>query len=245
MPNIVLITALKILILFFYAIITSNLFTNLKTTSQTSVFFRFYDWVSSFLFLMNTSGLVIILSQTMAPKINLQKITPQWWHWLCYLLLSDYLWYWTHRLFHWSRLFYTIHSLHHAPPYLAVRMAFQNNLVAPLFHSFTYVDALIGTLFIPTYFFEFLIFFSLILNAWQHQQINFKNRYPTLHKILAPIFITPHEHAWHHGSATEQHNFGFIFSFWDRIHGTLINPTEVPFQFGNHKSRLLMAFRNQ
>ena len=49
------------------------------------------------------------------------------------------------------------------------------------------------------------------------------------------IFVTPRYHAIHH-SSDPQHvgNFGSLFSIWDRLFGTRIDPdaVETPLRFG-------------
>jgi len=52
---------------------------------------------------------------------------------------------------------------------------------------------------------------------------------------LEKIFVTPRYHHIHHSTNAEQHdgNFGVVFSVWDRVFGTSIDPdTTSPKQFG-------------
>jgi sterol desaturase/sphingolipid hydroxylase (fatty acid hydroxylase superfamily) len=65
------------------------------------------------------------------------------------------------------------------------------------------------------------------------------------------LFVTPRLHRRHHVPATTQHNFGAIFSVWDRSFGTLIRrdttPDErygVPGEIDTYPQRFLPAFRN-
>ncbi|HET9728676.1 MAG TPA: sterol desaturase family protein [Acidimicrobiia bacterium] len=45
---------------------------------------------------------------------------------------------------------------------------------------------------------------------------------------LEAIFVTPRLHRRHHVPATTQHNFGAIFTFWDRAFGTLLRADTMP-----------------
>ena len=41
-------------------------------------------------------------------------------------------------------------------------------------------------------------------------------------RFLEPILITPRLHRLHHVPETENQNFGTVFTFWDRMRGTLV-----------------------
>jgi sterol desaturase/sphingolipid hydroxylase (fatty acid hydroxylase superfamily) len=47
-------------------------------------------------------------------------------------------------------------------------------------------------------------------------------------RFLEPVFITPRLHRLHHVPGTSQQNLGTIFSFWDRLRGTLANDEALP-----------------
>jgi sterol desaturase/sphingolipid hydroxylase (fatty acid hydroxylase superfamily) len=64
------------------------------------------------------------------------------------------------------------------------------------------------------------------------------------------VFVTPRLHRRHHVPSTTQHNFGAIFTFWDRCFGTLIRvetaPQErygVPGEIDSYPQRFRVAFR--
>jgi sterol desaturase/sphingolipid hydroxylase (fatty acid hydroxylase superfamily) len=65
------------------------------------------------------------------------------------------------------------------------------------------------------------------------------------------LLVTPRLHRRHHVPSTTQHNFGAIFTIWDRCFGTLIQrettPDErygVPGEIDSYPQRFLPAFRN-
>ncbi len=66
---------------------------------------------------------------------------------------------------------------------------------------------------------------------------------------IEPLFITPRLHRLHHIPETTQSNFGTIFSFWDRISGSLISrdasrdePLGVPGEVETYPQRFIPAF---
>jgi sterol desaturase/sphingolipid hydroxylase (fatty acid hydroxylase superfamily) len=68
---------------------------------------------------------------------------------------------------------------------------------------------------------------------------------------IEALLVTPRLHRRHHVPATTQHNFGAIFTIWDRCLGTLIRtdttPDErygVPGEIDSYPQRFLSAFRN-
>ncbi|MCF3099297.1 sterol desaturase family protein, partial [Aeromonas australiensis] len=73
------------------------------------------------------------------------------------------------------------------------------------------------------------IFLFLGLNL-QHSHIQL--RYPP---VIRSILVSPAYHQLHHSSAIEHYdkNFGFIFSFWDKLFGTqVLVTTPIKIKFG-------------
>jgi sterol desaturase/sphingolipid hydroxylase (fatty acid hydroxylase superfamily) len=65
------------------------------------------------------------------------------------------------------------------------------------------------------------------------------------------VLVTPRLHRRHHVPSTTRHNFGAIFTIWDRCFGTLVQrettPDErygVPGEIDSYPQRFLPAFRN-
>jgi sterol desaturase/sphingolipid hydroxylase (fatty acid hydroxylase superfamily) len=64
------------------------------------------------------------------------------------------------------------------------------------------------------------------------------------------LFVTPRLHRRHHVPATTQHNYGTMFTIWDRLFGTLLQldttPDErfgVPGEIDSYPQRFGPAFR--
>ena len=67
---------------------------------------------------------------------------------------------------------------------------------------------------------------------------------------LELVFVTPRLHRLHHLPATTQHNFGTVFTVWDRIFGRLVvrdarpeERTGVPGEIDEYPQRFADAFR--
>ena len=75
---------------------------------------------------------------------------------------------------------------------------------------------------------QLLFYYSLIAisHYFQHTSINIGN------KFLELVLVTPRFHRIHHmeNQDSRYYNIGIIFTFWDRLFGTMINPEKYSFQ---------------
>ncbi len=133
------------------------------------------------------------------------------------LLAHDAWFYWTHRAMHHPRLFKTFHRLHHRTvtptPWTA--------------YSFAIPEAAVSFLFMPLYLailptpkpviFAFLTV-MILRNAMGHAGLELHARGWASHPLLKWISTTTHHDLHHAGSFN--HNFGFYFTWWDKLMGT-------------------------
>ncbi|MEW6733047.1 MAG: sterol desaturase family protein [Acidobacteriota bacterium] len=152
---------------------------------------------------------------------------PLWLSVLLALLVLDFSNYFAHYLLHRYDLFWEFHKIHHSSAKLDWLATFRSHileqtlrrLIAPILLILigfpTYVVALAGGVFI----------------AWgifNHANLRFRL------DILETILITPHLHRVHHLPNMSHTNLGTIFSFWDRLRGTLtVVEIEPDTYFGN------------
>ncbi len=139
----------------------------------------------------------------------------------CYLLLSDFLVYFSHRLAH-SRYFWSAHALHHAPLHV--------NWITGMFGSpghylLIMVPYTLAAGFVLTHMTQELIFTLLLIEIFYQNFIHTNIRLP-FSKYLEYIIVTPRVHMGHHHdiAAHNRSNFGLMFTFWDRLFGTYTNP---------------------
>lgn len=133
------------------------------------------------------------------------------------VLAHDAWFYWTHRAMHLPRLYRSFHRFHHLTitptPWTA--------------YSFAVPEAFMMFLFMPVYFafvptpgpviFTFLAV-MILRNAMGHAGLELHPRGWASHPILKWISTTTH-HDMHHGTSYN-HNYGFYFTWWDKLMGT-------------------------
>ncbi len=133
------------------------------------------------------------------------------------LIAHDAYFYWTHRAMHHRRLFKLFHRQHHRTitptPFAA--------------YAFAVPEAFVMTLFMPLWLalvptpdgvtFAFLAI-MILRNCMQHAGLELHGRGWVDHPVLQWISTTTH-HDMHH-SGSFRHNYGFYFTFWDRLMGT-------------------------
>lgn len=133
------------------------------------------------------------------------------------LVAHDAYFYWTHRAMHHPRLFKTFHRHHHKSttptPFAA--------------YAFAVPEALVMTLFMPLWLalvptpepviFVFLAV-MIVRNVMGHAGLELHPRGWASHPVLKWISTTTH-HDMHHCGRFDR-NFGFYFTFWDKLMGT-------------------------
>ena len=133
------------------------------------------------------------------------------------LLAHDTWFYWTHRAMHHSRLFKSFHRFHHRTvtptPWTAYSFAIPEAFVMVLFMP-------LWLLALPTpepVIFTFLAI-MILRNAMGHAGLELHPRGWASHPLLKWISTTTHHDLHHAGSFN--HNFGFYFTWWDKLMGT-------------------------
>lgn len=184
-----------------------------------------------FLIPMVTSFVILVFRKWLVPSyegiIDISPVATI----LGGLLITDYLWYWNHRAFHAQTRFWNLHEVHHNSKRFDIFISPRNTLWSPLFFVYLWATA-VGTIVLkdPAPMMTAAAI-ALVINFWGHTSFAPKvgSRW---HRALALVLITPHEHAWHHSSESNNHNFATVFSFWDRLHGTYYSPNARPASFG-------------
>ena len=133
------------------------------------------------------------------------------------LLAHDTWFYWTHRALHHPRLFKSFHRFHHRTvtptPWTAYSFAIPEAFVMVLFMP-------LWLLAVPTpepVIFTFLAI-MILRNAMGHAGLELHPRGWASHPLLKWISTTTHHDLHHAGSFN--HNFGFYFTWWDKLMGT-------------------------
>jgi Delta7-sterol 5-desaturase len=133
------------------------------------------------------------------------------------LLAHDTWFYWTHRAMHTRLLFKSFHRFHHRTITPTAWTAY----------SFAIPEAALMFLFMPVWFtvvstpvpvvFTFLAI-MILRNVMGHAGLELHSRGWASHPLLKWVTTTTH-HDMHHGTSFN-HNFGFYFTWWDKLMGT-------------------------
>jgi sterol desaturase/sphingolipid hydroxylase (fatty acid hydroxylase superfamily) len=142
-----------------------------------------------------------------------------------YIVLADFAAYWAHRLLHTGRLWHA-HAWHHSPQHLNWLAGLRATPVHILVFLLPYVVAFV------LFPFEEAAAIGIalaILETLNQHLIHSNVRIPGA-ACIERILVTPRYHFVHHNSRAElsNSNYGFIFSVWDRLFGTHVDPATVP-----------------
>lgn len=145
---------------------------------------------------------------------------PLWYMLMMFGLMvlgHDAYFYWTHRAMHTRLLFKTFHRHHHQSttptPWTAYSFAVPEAVVNALFFPLWLV-------FIPTpgiVTFSFLTV-QIIRNVTAHAGLELHPRWWLSTPLTSWISTTTHHDLHHNGGFN--HNYGFWFTYWDRLMGT-------------------------
>jgi Sterol desaturase len=138
----------------------------------------------------------------------------------------------SHWVFHKSPVLWEFHKVHHSAevltPFTAFRAHPVDQFVEFLFRAIA-VSAVSGAFgyFYPEGVEELTILGYSGITFIFHLTVHLRHSHiPVGFGRLSTILISPFMHQLHHSTAPEHFdkNFGFIFSFWDRLAGTLYVP---------------------
>jgi sterol desaturase/sphingolipid hydroxylase (fatty acid hydroxylase superfamily) len=127
-----------------------------------------------------------------------------------------------HRALHLPSL-WRFHKWHHSPTHMSWLAGNRETLVDRVLVTFPYLHLWPLLEGAPGPAVKALIVFSLLKNDWMHLNVTW--RLPWLERI----FITPRAHHLHH-SADPAHftkNLSPVFSLWDRLFRTWLNPEKT------------------
>jgi len=144
---------------------------------------------------------------------------PGWLRGIAAFLLMDYAYWWWHWANHMLPFFWRFHNVHHTDLDMDVstasRFHFGEMVFSAGFLSLTVVLFGIGPIML-------LIFFVTFESATLFHHSNW--RLPIrLERMLNRVMVTPRMHGIHHSIVQREtnSNWGTIFCWWDKLHGTL------------------------
>jgi sterol desaturase/sphingolipid hydroxylase (fatty acid hydroxylase superfamily) len=141
------------------------------------------------------------------------------------LLLFDLVLYFWHRERHRRRFLWRFHQTHHSDLVMNTTTAFRLHFVEIFFTTIVKVlfIVVVGINSNLVLFNEMTV---VLCAMFHHTNIRFR-----WEKWASCFMIVPYTHRAHHSTKKGEHhrNFGAIFSFWDRVFGTLVKaePDEI------------------
>jgi sterol desaturase/sphingolipid hydroxylase (fatty acid hydroxylase superfamily) len=141
-------------------------------------------------------------------------------------VVVDYLYYWNHRLLHTGML-WPAHAVHHGADRMDVLVTARNTLWSPLLILYVWVNGLCLYVLADPTAFALGAAVTAALDLWRHSTLGPRPG-TAAYRLLGALFVTPHDHAWHHATDDTRHNFGANFKLWDVIHGTWRSPAHAP-----------------
>ncbi len=195
---------------------------NYKKLKHTGVnlFFLGSDLLINVLFTAATAGVYVWVIQNNVGALNWVEL-PFWLELILAVMLLDLIAQWfAHYLLHKVKWMWKFHLVHHSDTNVDATTGTRHHpgdyFIREVFSLFTVVLFGIPIAFyifyrILTVFFTYLTHANIILPQW-------------LDRSLSLIFITPNMHKFHHHFERPwtDSNYGNIFSFWDRLFGTLV-----------------------
>ncbi len=143
------------------------------------------------------------------------------------VLLLDFIGYVAHWLFHRVPWLWRVHQVHHSDTAMNASTHFRQHPLQLLALALVQLP-LLYVLGIPAVSWLLLVPIALVLQTWQHAALpGARAALP----LLAWLLVTPALHRVHHHPERQwhDHNYGNVFSFWDRLFGTLVLPaTSAP-----------------
>jgi sterol desaturase/sphingolipid hydroxylase (fatty acid hydroxylase superfamily) len=163
---------------------------------------------------------------------------PLWFRLLIAILIKDLIAYVNHWLMHNTWILWRDHKWHHLQKPMYWLKGNKNSLLAKIIAKWDFIA--FPLLAIPFNITLFCVLAYSFFTFFVHTNIQW---FPWM-KVLERIFVTPRYHLVHHLNEMEyQHkNFGDIFTFFDRIFGTYIDPETVDIsskEFGLEDSETL------
>ncbi len=133
------------------------------------------------------------------------------------IIVHDAYFYWAHRAMHHPRLYKSFHRFHHKTitptPWAAYSFALPEAFVMAIFMP-------IWMMLVPTPGWVVFAFLAIMIlrNTMGHAGLELHARGWASHPVLKWISTTTYHDLHHCGSYA--HNYGFYFTFWDKMMGT-------------------------
>ena len=144
---------------------------------------------------------------------------PGWGQAAAGFLLMDLTFYYWHRVNHTNRWLWRFHNVHHVDPDLDVSTSFRFHGVEILY-SLLFRVAQVGLLGIMPLTYALYEAFFQAATMFHHSNLKLPLKWE---RRINKILVTPRMHGVHHSAVGPEtnSNYSVIFSWWDKLHGSL------------------------
>jgi sterol desaturase/sphingolipid hydroxylase (fatty acid hydroxylase superfamily) len=152
---------------------------------------------------------------------------------LAFFLLADLGSYWMHRWLH-TRHLWRFHRWHHSSTHLYWLSGVRATVPQQILFNLPFVLALPILAGAPLWIYLVITIEGVVRNNWMHMNVTWRSNW------IEQVFVTPRYHHIHHSADGAQHdgNYGSLFSLWDRLFGTYIDPDGTrPRTFGTGEKK--------
>jgi sterol desaturase/sphingolipid hydroxylase (fatty acid hydroxylase superfamily) len=201
------------------------------------------DSVSFLIYLVAVYPAALYLAGLLGGHVQFARWVLQWplpVRVVLYYLIADLGSYVLHRLMH-TKVLWRVHKWHHAPTHMYWFAGVRATVQQQFLFNLPYVVATPILAGAPPWIFQALVVELIVRNDWMHMNVSWRSHW------LEWLVVTPRYHHIHHSADLPKHlgNFGSLFTIWDRLFGTRIDPDTItaPLQFGtgedDHAIRLI------
>jgi sterol desaturase/sphingolipid hydroxylase (fatty acid hydroxylase superfamily) len=159
------------------------------------------------------------------------------------MVVFDFVSFLVHRALHRYDRLWNIHKVHHSTLELDGFATTRTHMVENLLR-FVPGQALLFLIGMPVNVVAASVAIAAIYGVSNHSNLDVNLRW------IEPVLVTPRLHRRHHVPSTTQHNYGGIFTIWDRLFGSLVrvDTTDnerfgVPGEIDTYPQRFVNAFR--
>jgi sterol desaturase/sphingolipid hydroxylase (fatty acid hydroxylase superfamily) len=189
--------------------------------ARTNAFFLLTTILINVFFGLVTVGIFKYLNTHHLGLLNLVEL-PIWLELIIAVLFLDFFaQFFTHYLLHKVKFLWRFHKVHHSDTQVDVTTGTRHHpgdyIIRETFSLIAIV--LMGMPFAYYIFYRILtVFFTYLTHANLAMPVLFE-------KSIGLVFVTPRMHKFHHHDVVPwtDSNYGNMFSFWDRIFGTMVD----------------------
>ncbi len=138
------------------------------------------------------------------------------------VLLMDMCRYWEHRLFHSVPALWRLHLVHHSDTQLDVTTTERHHPLEAVLTTMV-MWAVVVSFGLPAVGVGVYVLIATVVAFSSHANLRLPE---SCDRVLRWVIVTPAVHAVHHSSlkAETNANYGAVFSIWDRIFGSFVDP---------------------